>query len=315
MDRARHKLKLDEVGVEADTRLKASLNELAHRCSAQDQALSGVLRRVQRARDTLPPSIHYNRFPLAICRIIAETLPPADVDGVMRAKRYVVANLLIGNASRLLKRYSHPMIAACMVRNLDRIASNLLGADDDYAVYDHFVKDVNYVSGAFVHLGARAISLNANASLSSLVSRPALGAYSGAGGWIRAVARGGRGWFRAHTDNRMMEDFNELGSERFYRNVAALLQDNPKILGLVSTTWFLDPQILTIAPHLAYWQLTPVKHGAFLYRHGPTAQHTAWAIEKSQTRRKLVEEGRYVPQCYSMTWPRKALCNWAGIPQ
>ncbi|MGB4057998.1 MAG: hypothetical protein WBK77_07940 [Alphaproteobacteria bacterium] len=38
--------------------------------------------------------------------------------------------------------------------------------------------------------------------------------------------------------------------------------------------------------------------------------HTAWAVEKSETRRKLVEEGKYLPKCYSMIWPRHSLIRW-----
>ena len=129
-------------------------------------------------------------------------------------------------------------------------------------------------------------------------------------GWA-VVLRGGPTWFRAHLDDRNLKDFNEKGREKSYLRIAELMERRPKVKGVVGTTWYYDPQIMKISPRLAYLQTTLLANGAFAVRHGPGAIHTKRATATSPTRRALVEQGSYVPICYSILWPRVEFLRWA----
>jgi len=92
--------------------------------------------------------------------------------------------------------------------------------------------------------------------------------------------------------------------------MAGMLELNPDVKGVAGVSWFYDPQVALISPHLAYL-LTPTHYGAFLARMGSDRHHIENAIVRSSVRRRLYEEGRYLPTCYLLAWPRRALIAWA----
>jgi hypothetical protein len=174
---------------------------------------------------------------------------------------------------------------------------------------DNFLKDVRITGGYSVPCGAQDVDLYSTISrwsgLKSMVIQRDL-----KNGWA-VIQCGGPPWFRIHTDQRHLQDFNEEGWDRCYERIADLLMARTAVKGMVGTSWFYDPQLLNISPRLAYLQTTPLTHGAFLVRHGPGAIHTERATATSPTRRALVKEGTYVPICYSLVWPRADLLHWA----
>lgn len=249
--------------------------------------------------------------PDAVMLHIKESAPQATLAQIAQMQKYIVGRCMVDNAPSLLERYCHAGVNAALHKNFQRIEASILDESAGYADYDFFIKDIVHVYGECIPCGAQSIALNGVVSFKSLLSRDAPGAFKNTSEWMKAVLQGGRNWFRTHTDSRILEDFNELGWDRCYGNIAAMLKEHPDILGMVATAWFYDPEILTISPRLSYLQSRPVERGAFLFRHGPAPHHTAWATEKSETRRRLVEEGKYLPQCYSMVWPRHSLLRWA----
>ncbi|MFT6665748.1 MAG: hypothetical protein ACJA05_002619 [Porticoccus sp.] len=46
--------------------------------------------------------------------------------------------------------------------------------------------------------------------------------------------------------------FNPEGWMETYENLADLLAANPSLLGVQSTSWFLDPALMEVSPHLSY---------------------------------------------------------------
>jgi hypothetical protein len=117
--------------------------------------------------------------------------------------------------------------------------------------------------------------------------------------------------FTLHTDIRNLNDFNFEGWNRCYLRVIDLLKQMPKIKGLQRTSWFIDPQIEKISPHLAYLRKVPCDNGAFLRIFGRGDYVAIDAIKTSKTRRKLYEEGKYTPTAYSYTWPRRKIIKWS----
>ena len=123
---------------------------------------------------------------------------------------------------------------------------------------------------------------------------------------------GGRGpLFRMHLDSRHLEEFNLLGRNQCFARIAELLEAMPGVRGLVGTSWFYDPQLERISPHLHYLRKVPMDGGAFLRIDGPGEIHTQRATARSETRRRLYEEGKYSPVCATVVWPRKDLLAWS----
>lgn len=172
---------------------------------------------------------------------------------------------------------------------------------------DLYRKDLRFVVGHTVPCGAQDVDLYSSAPWTTLLKNP----------WptkiVRYLAARGAGvWFRIHTDPRNTAEFDEAGWRRCYLRIAALLETHPAIRGMVGTSWFYDPQLIDISPRLAYLQTDPLSGGAFMLRNGPGEIHTLRATLTSPSRRKLYEEGKYLPVCWSVLWPRQALLNWVA---
>ena len=175
---------------------------------------------------------------------------------------------------------------------------------------DFFRKDICFVLGISIPCGAQVVDLYSRFRLPTVIisflrSRD-----------LNSISRylfikGYRPWFQIHTESRYLNDFNEEGWESCYLRIAELLDRKPNITGMVGTSWFYDPKLLSISSHLSYLQNFPLDHGAFRLRHGTQTSDIANAIKASETRRQLYQEGKYIPVCYSMLWPRDKLIAWA----
>ena len=223
----------------------------------------------------------------------------------------LVADLALRRALLLTASGLPESVLALYPATYRRLAGYLSTADLSAYWFgnDSFQKDLCIASGFSVPCGPVDVDLVAAISRGSALKAMALrGALSN--GWA-ALRSGGPPWYRLHVDSRSLDDFNEAGWDRCYLRIAEMLIRDPRVKGVVGTTWFFDPQIVTISPRLAYLQTRPLRHGAFLLPHGPSAMDTENATSKSETRRRLYQEGRYLPMCYSMIWPRSPLIAWA----
>jgi hypothetical protein len=183
------------------------------------------------------------------------------------------------------------------------------GADKFYDD-DYYAKDVRYALGLTVPCGALQIDLcyriGPRLLLRDAIALARLGpsvAYISSGPWRR--------WYNDHLDSRALKEFNPKGWTSCFARIAEILELNPKVAGVTGVSWFYDPKVAEISPRLGYVRLTPERHGAFLANMGTAPHHVANAIYKSATRRRLYEEGSYVPTCYLIAWPRRMLIRWA----
>lgn len=122
--------------------------------------------------------------------------------------------------------------------------------------------------------------------------------------------------YMAHLDTRDekgMAGFTPEGQVDCYRNKVALFKRNKEVKGFWGETWFYDPRVKEISPRLGYvldFNLDTLK-GAHFY--GGTGEGvTKHAIATSSTRKKLYEEGKYIPTNYIMVHTRKRLIEWAS---
>jgi hypothetical protein len=126
--------------------------------------------------------------------------------------------------------------------------------------------------------------------------------------WMVFRLGGFRPMLQIHTDRRQLREFNLEGWSRFYRVAAELLKWNPRLKGMFGgPTWWWDPAVSEICPHLAYLREIPKAAGARFFQEGESDENTATAVANSPERYRLWKEGRYHPRAYLMVWPREDL--------
>lgn len=233
------------------------------------------------------------------------------VPGRSTFARALIAYLALKQIGHLNRAALPPSVLALYPGAYERLVDYLNeNADASYWVgQDAFLKDMRMVGGYSVPCGAQDVDLIGTISKGSGLKAVVKWGEVRKGWTI--FRSGGPSWFNIHTDQRYTEDFNEAGWDRCYVRIADLLTLHPDVKGMVGTSWFYDPQIITVSPRLAYLQSNPVMRGAFLIPHGPGAIHTERATQKSSSRRELFEKGKYLPVCYSLVWQRDAMIAWA----
>jgi hypothetical protein len=200
--------------------------------------------------------------------------------------------------------------------NFQRIVDDIEGGIHPQGFYrypnDKFLKDLGVCSLCLIPVGSQKLDL----------SRLPL-AFLFKNGPVQLAARlkfvclelGGMSpLYNQHTDSHdphLMSFFNPEGWRRTYVRFADVLAMNPGIRGVYGKTWFLDPQLGWASPKLSYVMRINQTNGAGIFPLGPSRQGTADALFKSPTRRKLYEQGVYIPQDFMQVWSRKKLIQWA----
>lgn len=225
-------------------------------------------------------------------------------------KRALIARLAVESLD-LIKMMNLPKdILEMYSPAFDRLAKFLTNKNEKYSLKDdYFYKDIRFVLGMTVPCGAQVVDLISKVPVSSVIlSIIRSGKIKSLSQYINVHGNGV--WFRIHTESRYLDEFSEAGWDQCYKRIAELLLWNENVSGMVGTSWFYDPQLIKISPRLGYLQSNPLERGAFLIRHGSGQNHIDYATKTSNTRKQLYEEGKYLPICHSLLWPRKKLINW-----
>lgn len=120
---------------------------------------------------------------------------------------------------------------------------------------------------------------------------------------------GRKGFYQVHTHTPLLSEFNEKGWTQSYFRIAEMLKKCREIKGVFRVSWFCDPKVSGISPHLSYLREMPVQNGGKLFYFGEDSSGNAFV--KSQKRLDLYNKGEYIPKIYMMIWPRKAILSWA----
>lgn len=174
----------------------------------------------------------------------------------------------------------------------------------------YFDRDLRLTSGLSLPLGAQIIDLRVWAPR-TLYRNKGFAENLRCLLFVKLRLRGLGPLVRIHADSRMAGSFNEEGRIACFLQIAQLMALMPDIRGFIGTSWYYDPQVKTISPKLAYLSHIPMENGAFLRVDGSGDIHTQRALERSPTRRRLFEEGKYKPVCATMIWTREKLMGWA----
>lgn len=195
-------------------------------------------------------------------------------------------------------------------RQLRRIENQLAHESDDYFSLsnDPFRKDLAILRHRLIPFGAELATPFSGISRSLLIRR----GWRQAGKFMRVVAscRGIKPFLELHMHQRDTTDFNPEGWIATYENLADFLAVNPSFLGVQSTSWFLDPALEQVSPHLAYLRQVPERCGAAIFYAGDDGEHSG-ALSTSRTRRTLYQSGQYHPKRFTRIWPRQKLLQRA----
>jgi len=226
--------------------------------------------------------------------------------------KFLIAELALALEVKLASRDLPDEVLALYPDAVGRLLTYLRDSADEeyYFPNDFFFKDLRFAAGLSVPCGAQVVDwrsgIGYRASVRWVLRNPSpryIGLFLGSA-QIRP-------WFRIHTESRYLKDFNEAGWDACYLRIAALLRKHPEVLGMAGTSWFYDPQLDSVSPNLSYLRLRPMERGASVIWSGTTEFDISSATAKSNTRRRLYEEGKYIPVSYSLLWPRKQLLAWA----
>lgn len=277
---------------------------------ASQSALEDQVRRFLAILDGVESGFKYNVLPHAASAFSRDTMTNLNEYQEVWAG-LILCTLLIQSPIRTRERQLQPLFIKNYYEQMHRIALDLMEPPTNRTVEnDIFLKD----------LGICRLEVTPCAAL--LVEK-----YSGVPrslafrhGFIQMlrmikliILNKGRfaPYFEIHTHTPMIKAFNPGGWDRCYHFVAELLRLNPDYRGLVGGSWFYDPEVARISPHLAYLQQQPLTGGATFLQCGSTQSDVSNALVASKQRRKLYEEGKYLPTSYFMVWPRERLLEWS----
>lgn len=193
-------------------------------------------------------------------------------------------------------------------QQLLRIERQLAHEPDSYFAFsnDPFRKDLAILRHRLIPFGAELAAPFSGISRRLLIK----GGWRQAGRFLRVMAscRGVEPFLELHMHPRDTAAFNPDGWIETYENLADFLAVNPSFLGVQSTSWFLDPALDQISPHLAYLRRVPERCGAVILYAGDDddGEHSG-AFATSQTRRSLYRAGHYRPRLFTRIWPRQRL--------
>lgn len=207
-----------------------------------------------------------------------------------------------------------PMLPPRVLKHQMRQFARIVAHEDSFAEECHFGSDV-YMK----ELGLARLRLYAGAS--NLIDPQAGVARSTLwkGGMLQLLPRallfarlgGFKPFFEIHAHKLYMEEFNAEGRRECYRCCADLYALHPEVLGMYAGSWFYDPALARLSPHLGYLREDAVAGGSACLFVAHDAQAVDYATAKSAKRRAAYAAGEYRPATYALIWPRRAQIAWA----
>ena len=102
----------------------------------------------------------------------------------------------------------------------------------------------------------------------------------------------------------------ERETDRSWYRMAQSMRQQPAIRGLVASSWLHSPDTMRVSPHMTGFSRTLLDNGALLVRHH-RADLDCGVFYRSPERKKLYDEGQFVPTHGLVIWPRKEMLAWA----
>ena len=224
---------------------------------------------------------------------------------------------LIGNFLERTRKSEHKFPASIINQfhiNFQRILSEINSIDDEHykPSNDLFLKDLGICRLKLIPVGPRLIESNCGYSRNILLS----------GGWNQFfkflyffifIERNNNGFYQTHVHLSLVKHFNPEEIHESYLRIAELLILNPSVKGLFGASWYYDPALVKVSPHLAYLRTQQEENGAWVFYSEPETSENPFS--KSKKRKKMFEEGKYQPKIYLCIWPRKSILAYSKSSQ
>ena len=98
---------------------------------------------------------------------------------------------------------------------------------------------------------------------------------------------------------------------RSHLEIARALRRHSHIRGIASSSWFYDPELATVSPHLSFIREILEPNGCFVFEVPCDEAMRQNAIYANRERQRAVAEGRYRPRAFARLWSRDAFLSWA----
>lgn len=254
---------------------------------------------------------HYKIFSPSAHVIVTEVLANHDTHSLRQFLRAVLASTVLVTIASDRFKMLPPRIAANQSKHLLRIAED--SADElewlDLGK-DLFQKEFALASLRLYAAGAQLIDYRCGVPRSTVLKG---GLWSALPHLLKLTKFGGFSpYFQIHTHTFNLDAFNEAGWDECYLCCAELYQIHPEVLGMFGSSWFYDPALASISPRLAYLRDTPCNNGAILMFVVKGGEAINLSLSTSPSRRKLYEDGKYMPTSFMMVWGRQAQSEWAA---
>lgn len=259
--------------------------------------------------DAVPSSAIYHDLPPALTGLWKAVEQAFGIKGLEAFQKLTMLRLIATFRDRSRGQRYTPEIIDCFMRSFGRIIRSI--EDPVFERYrsinDILLKDLALCRQQMFPAGARLVQPDSGVTRS-------LAWRDGLGQGLRLIALllrcgGHRPWYSLHVHLSELDEFTPDGWDTCLLRLADMLALNPEVKGIVGGSWFYDPALSSISPHLAYIHERPAKNGASFFF--SQIDNSGSAISRSRTRRRLYEQGRYIPQAYAMVWPRRSLISWA----
>ena len=252
----------------------------------------------------------YKVFPTAAHQVVDEVRRQSGTAGVRMFLRAVLAQ-------RLLRTLAGPALAAlpARVRTQQLAQCARIAADGDETAewldlgQDLFQKEFGIAALRLYVAGCQLVDPRCGIPRSVLARGTPVD-------WLRnaamVLALGGyRPFFEIHAHTFMRELFGEEGRIECYRCCAELYALHPEVRGMIAGSWFYDPALERVSPRLAYLRAVPQAGGARLLFVEAGGDAIANALATSPTRRRLHQQGDYMPKNYMIVWGKARQQAWA----
>jgi len=255
----------------------------------------------------LPKTAPYHALSEEVVNIVNRCSTP---DEVANLHKQLLQDLINRGRENSFVNQFPASIEAMYGVEVDRIETLCEKVDDEYFDLgnDLFLKDLAICSRRLLPAGAQLVEISGLPRTASL--KNGLSNFIDFWRFVTFVLKGTAPLYEIHTNLSNLSDFNPEGWDRCYVRIGHLLKLNPSIKGMIGGSWFYDPEIEKISPKLAYLRQRPFEHNAKFFFANTEGIHSG-ALAKSDTRRRLYEEGHYIPRAYFMVWARRDLIEFS----
>ena len=225
----------------------------------------------------------------------------------------IMLELIMRFPQRAQKTIFPDSIRSMFFKEFERILTLIENGNDfvfDWS-NDLFAKDMGICSLRLIPVGARLLEV------SGFSRKPLLN------DWRRLISnlyflffivKASRPLYEMHVHMSNLGDFHPEGWAQSLVRVGQLLKLNPEIKGLHGTSWFYDPALKDISPHLAYLREIPCNHGARVFFVSDDGNNSE-AFTKSKKRKTLFLNKKYIPKLFLLIWPRNELIIFSDVHQ